>query len=163
MSFPSSGVWEGALSHVVRGGVGAPDLQPPQSRCREVPLHSATGDHVFSGNHGDVAVFCKRWVHLLSIVNAPCSSACLQLPIIHNSFPKASRKSLLWVPNHKQVTESIMCFQQTMLETRELSTTCSSSWTWLLVSTLNSSKCSSSRVKTLQCGWSCFPVQYGGL
>lgn len=52
----------------------------------------------------------------------------------------------------ESVIQSILCFQKTILKTGEPSTPCSSSWTWPPVSTLNSSKCSSSRLNTLDCG-----------
>lgn len=140
----SSGVWGGQLSRVLGGQVGAPDLQPPQDSCGKVPLHPAAGEHVLNGDHGDVGVLCNRWGHLRLRVTANVPLRILPVfPMNNNWYSFSVRLQKVWL---NEVIESIVCFQETMLETEEPSSPCISSWTRLLASTLNSSKCSSGRV-----------------
>lgn len=154
--FSSSGVWGGRLSRILGGEAGAPDLQRPQYSSGKVPLHPAAGEHVLDCHHGDVGVVYNRCGHLLLRVTANVPwhiPPVFPLIIINIGFLSASRTFLIKLLVTRRVIGCFVCFQETMLG--ELFSPCKSSWTQLLASTLNYSKCSSGSVL-------CFLITIGG-
>lgn len=78
--------------------------------------------------------------------------SCSMTPSAHLSSINNNQSFLSKSLHHIRVTESIVCFQPTISETGVLSSPCISSWTPLLASTLNSSKCPSGRLNPARCG-----------